>query len=79
MTNAEALHRKLNGLPEETRERYAAMILAELEDEERWEALFASTTEEQWQALADRARADAREHGTMPLEQVLSGDDFHRH
>ena len=79
MTNTEILQKKLNGLPKEKRERFAAMILAELEDEERWEELFAGTTEKQWQAMAERARADAHAHGTMPLESVLKGDDFHGH
>ena len=55
MTNTEILQKKLNGLPKEKRERFAAMILAELEDEERWEELFAGTTEKQWQAMAEKS------------------------
>ena len=57
MTNTEILQKKLNGLPKDKRERYAAMILAELEDEERWEELFAGTTEK---AVAGDGRKSTR-------------------
>lgn len=46
-------------LPESDQDAIAAIVLAELEDEERWQAAFARS-QDQLAALANRVREDIR-------------------
>lgn len=62
---------KLEELPEEEQDRYAAVYLAELEDDRRWEELFARTTEEQWEKLAQEARTELARGESVALDALL--------
>lgn len=63
---------RLKEIPEEEQDKYAATYLKELEDDRRWEALFARTTEEQWEKLVEEARTDVEEGETVPLDEFLN-------
>lgn len=63
---------RLQELPEEEQDKYAATYLKELEEDQRWEELFDQTTEEQWRALVGEARKDGEEEKTVPLDQFLN-------
>jgi hypothetical protein len=63
---------RLQDIPEEEQDKYAAVYLQELEDDQRWEELFARTTEEQWEKLVEMAREDAREGESVPLDEFLN-------
>ncbi|MFN8498292.1 MAG: hypothetical protein U0641_10585 [Anaerolineae bacterium] len=43
-------------LPDDVQDAIAARILADLADEQAWDARFESTTDEQWDSLANLAR-----------------------
>ncbi|NUM54695.1 MAG: hypothetical protein HUU46_13705 [Candidatus Hydrogenedentes bacterium] len=50
----------------------AERILTELTADQTWNALFAKTTDEQWQKMAARVDEQVREGKTMPLEEFLA-------
>ncbi|HKR66769.1 MAG TPA: hypothetical protein VJZ00_23780 [Thermoanaerobaculia bacterium] len=54
-------------LPEEEQEAFAAFMLAELESERRWDALFARSQDLLAQ-LAEEARQEYRSGRTQPLD-----------
>lgn len=66
---------RLQELPEEEQDKYAATYLKELEEDQRWEELFDQTTEEQWEALIEETRKDEEEETTVPLDQFLDAQD----
>ncbi len=49
----------------------AARLIAELKDERAWTAHFESTTDEQWDRLADRVRQETANGVTTPLDEVF--------
>jgi len=49
----------------------AARIMAELADDDAWDASFAATTDEQWDRLADSARREISANETIPIEEVF--------
>jgi hypothetical protein len=56
-------------LPESEQERFALLIMAELESERRWTDLFASTeSEDLLERLADEAVVAHRQGKTAPLD-----------
>lgn len=63
---------RLREIPEDEQDKYAAAYLKELDEDQRWEALFDQTTEEQWEALVEEARQDGEEEKTVPLDQFLN-------
>jgi uncharacterized protein YeaO (DUF488 family) len=67
----ETLIDRLERLPSEKQDQYAAVYLAELEDDERWEKLFARTTERQWTKLAEQARREKEKNNSVPLDEFL--------
>lgn len=72
MTNLmETLIERLQALPDEKQDQYAAVYLAELEDDERWEKLFSQTTEKQWEKLAEQARQEKEQGDSLPLDEFL--------
>ena len=55
-------------LPEEEQDRFARFLLAELESERQWGALFAlPESEDLLERLADEALSEHRAGGTQPL------------
>jgi len=63
---------RLQEIPENKQDEYAAVYLKELEDDQRWEELFARTTEEQWEKLVKEAREEVEKGETLPLDKFLS-------
>ena len=70
-TLMKTLIERLREIPEEEQDKYAATFLEELEEDQRWEELFAHTTEEQWETLVEEVREDVEEKKTVPLDQFL--------
>jgi len=57
-------------LPEPEQESFAEFLLAELQDEARWQSAFKSRPDV-LAMLADEARADHADGRTQPLEDLL--------
>ncbi|HEV2946466.1 MAG TPA: hypothetical protein VGX70_03765 [Gemmataceae bacterium] len=49
----------------------AARIMAELADDDAWEASFSATTDEQWDRLAESVRSEISAGETIPLDDVF--------
>jgi hypothetical protein len=57
---------QLKTLPAEEQDSIAARLLAELEDEQKWQAQFESTTDNQWDRMAE-----------IVQQEISAGDIFH--
>jgi hypothetical protein len=62
-------------LPAQDQDAIAARLLAEVDDERRWEERFASTTDDQWDRLVAEVRRDVAEEGALPLDEVFPPDE----
>lgn len=61
----------LKKLPADQQDAIASRLLAELKDEQQWVEQFKSTTDDQWDRLADLVRQDIATGETMPLDEVF--------
>lgn len=61
----------LKKLPADQQDVIASRLLAELKDEQQWVEQFKSTTDDQWDRLADLVRQDIATGETMPLDEVF--------
>lgn len=50
---------------------FFARLLAELEDEQGWKAQFESTTDDQWDRIADMVRQEIAAGDIIPLAEVF--------
>jgi len=62
---------EIEKLPAEGQDAIASRILAELSDERAWESRFDTTTDEQWERLAQGVRREIAAGETTPLEDVF--------
>jgi hypothetical protein len=62
---------ELEKLPEDEQDAIATRLLAELEDERAWKVRFESTTNEQWDRLAQMVRQEIVTGDTTPLDEVF--------
>jgi len=62
---------EIQQLPAEEQDAIAARILAELEDERRWAAQFAATTDEQWAHMAEEVHRDIENGDIISLDDVF--------
>jgi mRNA-degrading endonuclease RelE of RelBE toxin-antitoxin system len=62
---------ELEKLPEDEQDAIATRLLAELEDERAWKIRFESTTNEQWDRLAQMVRQEIVAGDTTPLDEVF--------
>ncbi|OLP18525.1 hypothetical protein BST81_10355 [Leptolyngbya sp. 'hensonii'] len=62
---------QLKTLPADEQDAIAARLLAEMEDEQRWKAQFDSTTDEQWDRMAEMVRQEIAAGDTTPLAEVF--------
>ncbi|MBD2742318.1 hypothetical protein [Coleofasciculus sp. FACHB-1120] len=62
---------ELEKLPEDEQDAIATRLLAELEDERAWKVRFESTTNEQWDRLAQMVRQEIVAGDTTPLDEVF--------
>jgi hypothetical protein len=66
-------------LPAEDQDAIASRLLEEVEDERRWVARFAATTDDQWDKMVAELRRDVATNGTRPLGEVFSFVESDRH
>jgi len=58
---------QLKTLPDDEQDAIASRLLAEMEDEKTWKAQFASTSDRQWDRMADRVRQEIVAGDVTPL------------
>ncbi len=61
-------------LPAEDQDAIASRLLAEIEDERRWNDRFAATTDDQWERLVAEVRRDIATGGTHTLDEAFPPD-----
>jgi hypothetical protein len=61
----------LKTLPADEQDAIAARLLAEMEDEQRWKAQFESTTDDQWDRMAEMVRQEIAAGDIAPLAEVF--------
>ena len=71
----ERLIDRLKRLPEEEQDKYAAAYLEELNDDQRWDKLFAETTDAQWKQMASEAREQKKTSDLTTLEAVINSEE----
>ena len=62
---------QLKNLPDDEQDAIAARLLAEIENEQGWKAQFASTTDEQWDQMAEMVRQEITAGAFTPLTEVF--------
>ncbi len=62
---------QLKALPNNEQDAIAARLLAELEDEQAWKAQFESTTDAQWDRIAEMVRQEIAAGDITPLAEVF--------
>jgi hypothetical protein len=62
---------QLKALPDDEQNAIAARLLAELEDERVWKAQFESTTDDQWDRIAEMVRQEIVAGDITPLAEVF--------
>jgi len=62
---------QLEKLPPDQQDAIAARVLAELQDEQAWEARFAATKDEQWDQMAAIVRQEIAKGETVPLDDIF--------
>ncbi|MEN9221537.1 MAG: hypothetical protein Q6L60_13275 [Thermostichus sp. HHBFW_bins_43] len=70
-TLLEQVINQLKALPDDQQDAIAARLLAELEDEQKWERQFEATTDDQWDRMADLVRQDIAAGDITPLANAL--------
>ncbi|MDJ0592588.1 MAG: hypothetical protein QNJ72_21785 [Pleurocapsa sp. MO_226.B13] len=63
---------KIEKLPPEQQDAIASRLLEELQDEQKWTTNFASTTDEQWDRMAEMVRQEINDGETVSLDDVFS-------
>jgi mRNA-degrading endonuclease RelE of RelBE toxin-antitoxin system len=63
--------KEIERLPEEEQNAIANCLLAELEDERAWQVRFESTTNQQWDSLAEMVRLEIVNGEVTPLDEVF--------
>jgi hypothetical protein len=62
---------EIKKLPADQQDAIALRLMAELKDEQRWTEQFESTTDKQWDRLADMVRQEIASGNTSPLDEVF--------
>ena len=62
---------QLKTLPADEQDAIAARLLAEMEDEQAWKAQFESTTDDQWDRIAEIVRQEIAAGDITPLAEVF--------
>ena len=60
---------QLKTLPADEQDAIAARLLAEMEDEQTWKAQFESTTDDQWDRMAEMVRKEIAAGDVTPLAE----------
>jgi hypothetical protein len=62
---------QIQQLPPDQQDAIATRLLAELQDEQKWETRFAATTDNQWDQMAEMVRQEILRGETVPLDEVF--------
>jgi len=62
---------QIQKLPSDQQDAIASRLLAELQDEQKWGASFAATTDDQWDQMAAMVRQEITKGETIPLDEVF--------
>ncbi|NES22932.1 MAG: hypothetical protein F6K41_29440 [Symploca sp. SIO3E6] len=62
---------QIQKLPPDKQDAIASRLLAELQDEQKWETRFAATTDDQWDQMAAMVRQEIATGETIPLDEVF--------
>ncbi len=62
---------QIQQLPPDQQDAIASCFLAELQDEQKWESRFATTTDDQWDQMAAMVRQKIAMGETTPLSEVF--------
>jgi hypothetical protein len=62
---------EIEKLPPEEQNAIATRLLAELQDEQNWQIRFQSTTDHQWDSLAQMVRQEIASGEITPLDEVF--------
>lgn len=62
---------EIEKLPPAQQDVIASRLLAELQDEHKWETRLAATTDEQWDQMAAMVRQEIASGETVPLDSVF--------
>ena len=62
---------QIQQLPPNQQDAIAARLLAELQDEQKWEIRFSATTDDQWDKMAAMVRQEIAQGETVPLDEVF--------
>jgi len=62
---------QIQELPLEQQDAIASRFLAELQDEQKWEARFMATSDAQWDQMAEMVRQEIARGETAPLNEVF--------
>lgn len=62
---------QIEKLPLDRQDAIAAICMAELQDEQKWGTQFKSTTDEQWDRMAEMVRQEILTGETVPLNTVF--------
>jgi hypothetical protein len=62
---------QLKTLPTNEQDSLAAVLLAEMESERIWKDKFESTTDDQWQRMADMVRQEIAAGETTPIADIF--------
>jgi hypothetical protein len=63
---------QIQQLPPDQQNAIAARFIAELQDEQKWETRFATTTDDQWDQMAAMVRQEIAHGEITPLEEIFS-------
>jgi hypothetical protein len=62
---------EIDRLPADQQDAIAARMLAEVADEQGWAERFSSTTDQQWDRLAEAVRREIAAGATTPFDDVF--------
>ncbi|GBF81337.1 hypothetical protein [Aphanothece sacrum] len=62
---------QIQKLPPDQQDAIAARFLAELQDEQKWETRFTTTTEDQWDQMTAMVRQEIAAGETVLLDEVF--------
>ncbi|MEM8779135.1 MAG: hypothetical protein AAGF26_09740 [Cyanobacteria bacterium P01_G01_bin.49] len=63
---------EIEKLPPEQQDAIASRFLEELQDEQKWTTRYTSTTDEQWDRMAEMMRQEINDGETVSLDDFLS-------
>jgi len=65
---------KLKTLPDDEQDAIATRLLAEIEDEQTWKTQFESTTDDQWDRMAEMVRQEIEAGEVTPLTEMFPSE-----